>query len=79
MSGTHPSRAPLSSYRDAVTDLLGAGEQFGDIEDAIEDVAALTQDEKAALWLFAFSLRDPAQQQLDARAHLAALDSGYAR
>lgn len=36
----------------------------------------LTQDEKAALWLFAFSLRDPAEQQLDARAHIAALQLG---
>ena len=79
MSGTHPGRTPLSSYRDAVTELLDAGERFGDVEDAIEDVAALTQDEKAALWLFAFSLRDPAEQQLDARAHIAILDSGYAR
>ena len=43
------------------------------VEDAIDDVAVLTQDEKAALWLFAFSLRDPAEQQLDARAHIAAL------
>ena len=30
-------------------------------------------DEKAALWLYAFSLRDPAEQQLAARAHLASL------
>jgi hypothetical protein len=73
MSGTHTSRAPLSSYRDAVTELLDTGETFGDVEDAIEEVAALTQTEKAALWLFAFSLRDPAEQQRDARAHLAAL------
>ena len=73
MSGTHASRAPLTSYRDAVTDLLHAGEKFGDVEDAIDDVAELTQDEKAALWLFAFSLRDPAEQQFDARAHIAAL------
>lgn len=73
MSGTHPSRAPLSSYRDAVKELLDEGERFGDVEDAIDDVAGLTPDEKAALWLFAFSLRDPAEQQLDARAHLAAL------
>jgi hypothetical protein len=79
MSGTHTSRAPLSSYRDAVTELLDAGERFGDVEDAIEDVGGLSQDEKAALWLFAFSLRDPAEQQLDTRAHLAALDSGGAR
>jgi hypothetical protein len=49
------------------------GEPFGDVEDAIDDVADLTTDQKAALWLFAFSLRDPSQQQLDARAHLASV------
>jgi len=76
MSASHPSRASLSSYRDAVEELLDAGEQFGDVEDAIDVVSGLTQDEKAALWLFAFSLRDPAEQQLDARAHLAALQWG---
>ncbi len=73
MSGTHAGRMPLSTYRDAVTELLESGEQFGDVEDAIDDVAELTLDEKAALWLFAFSLRDPAEQELDARAHIAAL------
>jgi len=73
MSGTHASRTPLSNYRDAVTELVDAGEHFGDVEDAIDEVANLTKDEKAALWLFAFSLRDPAEQQLDARAHIAAL------
>ena len=77
--GIHPSRASLSSYRDVVTELLDAGERFGDVEDAIDDVAGLSHDEKAALWLFAFSLRDPAEQQYDARAHLAALESGLAR
>jgi hypothetical protein len=73
MSGTHASRTPLTSYRDAITDLLDGGEKFGDVEDAIDDVAELTQDEKAALWLFAFSLRDPAEQQVETRAHIAAL------
>ena len=73
MSGTHTSRAPLSSYRDAITELLETGETFGDVEDAIDEVAELTREEKAALWLFAFSLRDPAEQQLEARAHIAAL------
>ena len=66
MSGTRTSRAPLTSYRDAVTELLESGEKFGDVEDAIDDVPELTQDEKAALWLFAFSLRDQAEQQSDA-------------
>jgi hypothetical protein len=63
----------LASYRDAVTELVRAGEPFGCVEDRIDDVAELTKDEKAALWLFAFSLRDPAEQQLAARDHLASL------
>jgi hypothetical protein len=79
MSGTHISRAPLTSYRDAVTELLEGGEKFGDVEDAIDEVAELTQDEKAALWLFAFSLRDPAEQRFDARAHIAALEGATTR
>ena len=72
MRGTQ-RRSSLSSYRDTVTELITAGEPFGDVEDAIDEVEHLTMNEKAALWLLAFSLRDPADQQLDARAHLAAL------
>ena len=70
MSATQQA-ATLASYRDAVEDLMETGEQFGDVEDAIDAVAWLTHDQKAALWLFAFSLRDPVHQQRDARAHLA--------
>jgi hypothetical protein len=73
MSGTQP-RPTLASYRGTVAELIEAGEAFGDVEDAIDEVADLTRDQKAALWLFAFSLRDPTQQQLDARAHLAPLN-----
>jgi hypothetical protein len=73
MSGTQP-RPTLASYRGTVAELIEAGEAFGDVEDAIDEVAVLTRDQKAALWLFAFSLRDPTQQQLDARAHLAPLN-----
>ena len=70
MSATQQGR-PLASYRDSVTELVGAGEPFGDIEDAIDGVADLTSDQKAALWLFAFSLRDRGAQKPDARADLA--------
>jgi hypothetical protein len=73
MSATQ-RRPALASYRDAVLEQIEAGEPFGEVEDSIDELADLTTDEKAALWLFAFSLRDPAQQQLDARAHLAALE-----
>jgi hypothetical protein len=69
MSGTQ-LRPVLASYRDAVAEQIEAGEPFGHVEDAIDKVEELSQDEKAALWLFAFSLREPADQQLDARAYL---------
>jgi len=69
MSGTQ-QRPALASYRDKVAEQIKAGEQFGDVEDSIDAVAELTTDEKAALWLFAFSLRDPAEQQLAARSYL---------
>jgi hypothetical protein len=72
MRGTR-SRPTLAGYRDRVAELIRAGQPFGDVEEAIDEVANLTIDQKAALWLFAFSLRDPTEQQLDARAHLAAV------
>jgi hypothetical protein len=72
MSEAQP-RQGLAGYRDAVAERIRAGETFGEVEDSIDEVAELTMDEKAALWLFAFSLRDPAEQQLAARAHLASL------
>ena len=63
----------LAGYRDEVTELLQTGESFGGVEEAIDVVVGLSMDEKAALWLLAFSLRDQDEQQRDARAHLAAL------
>ena len=72
MSGTQ-LRPVLANYCDAVAERISAGESFGHVEDGIDKVDDLNQDEKAALWLFAFSLREPAEQLLDARAHLYAL------
>jgi hypothetical protein len=66
-------RQDLASYRDEVTELIQAGESFGEVEEAIDRLSELTQHQKAALWLFAFSLRDRDEQQRDARAHLGAL------
>ena len=72
MSGTQ-GRTALASYRDAVAERIRAGEPFGKVEDSIDAAAELGMHEKAALWLFAFSLRDPAEQELDARTYLASL------
>ena len=66
MGGTE-QRPAMASYREAVTELIELGEPFGDVEDAIDELSDLTIDEKAALWLLAFSLRDPAGDELDAR------------
>ena len=63
-------RPGLASYRDSVTGLVEAGEAFGDIEYAIDAVPDLTNDQKAALWLLAFSMREPGDQQRDVEAYL---------
>jgi len=72
MSETYAEPA-LASYRDSVTELMEAGEPFGAVEDAIDKLADLTETAKAALWLLAFSLRDPGDQVRAARTHLAAV------
>jgi hypothetical protein len=64
---------PLAIYRDTVAGFISEGQPFGDVEDAIDELADLTMDQKAALWLFAFSLRDRSEQQRDARATLASV------
>jgi hypothetical protein len=46
------------------------------VEDAI-DAARLSQRHKAALWLLAWSLRDPATQRRDARHMAKAFAAGW--
>jgi hypothetical protein len=52
--------------------MMEQGEPFGQVEHAI-DVAELTDEQKAALWLWAFSIRDRRDQQHARRAYLASL------
>jgi hypothetical protein len=61
----------LATYRSTVTELLRAGQAFGEVEAFIDHVEDLSADEQAALWLYAFSLRDASERQLEAQAHLA--------
>ena len=72
MSATH-ARPATASYRDAVTELVKAGEPFGDVADAIDEIADLTKDEKAALRRYAFSLHVGDSGQRPVRPHLVAL------
>jgi len=57
-------------YQYEVEELMTGGVAFSQVEDAIND-ADLRDDAKSALWLLAWSLRDPSHQQQDARATLA--------
>jgi hypothetical protein len=69
--------APLSLDRgsEQVEDMMGQGVPFEHVEDAI-DTAKLSQTHKAALWLLAWSLRDPALQRRDARLTLQLVSAG---
>jgi hypothetical protein len=60
--------APLSFDRadEQVEGMIRRGTSFARVEDAI-DAAQFSQLHKAALWLLAWSLRDPAIQRHDAR------------
>ena len=69
MSATR-ERLALTGYRDDVTDRMEAGQPFDEVENVIE-LADVTEDQKAALWLLAFAMRDTREQQRDARGYLA--------
>jgi hypothetical protein len=68
MSRTYP--ASLGDYQEQVEGMMQAGELFGVVEDTI-NTAALVEDQKAALWLLAWSSRDRSIQRRDALATLA--------
>jgi hypothetical protein len=65
--------APLSFDRanEQVEGMMRQDIAFARVEDAI-DAARLSSHHKAALWLLAWSLRDPALQRRDARLMAAA-------
>ena len=65
--------APLSFDRanEQVEGMMQQHAAFARVEDAI-DIAGLSSHHKAALWLLAWSLRDPVLQRRDARLMAAA-------
>jgi hypothetical protein len=64
-------RPALAGFREQVTALTVEGRPFSEVEDAIDTQRALTEDQRAALWLFAFSLRDRSEKRRQARDLLA--------
>jgi len=67
------SRPTLGYHQDVIKGMMDARDPFGDVEIFIDEAKALDQDEKAALWLLAWSLRDTWTQRREALAMLSAL------
>jgi hypothetical protein len=63
---------PTAEYRHRVEQLVTSGRSFADIECVI-DAAPLRNDQKAGLWLLAWSYQEPEAQRRLARETLAAL------
>ncbi len=63
---------PIEAMRQDVERRMMRGERFTDVEDAI-NLSDFSSDEKAALWLLAWSYVHPRAQRREANAHLAAL------
>jgi hypothetical protein len=67
------ARPTLGYHHDMVKGMMDASEPFGEVETFINEATALDQDEKAALWLLAWSSRDPWTQRREAMAFLSAI------
>jgi hypothetical protein len=50
--------------------MMERGATFGDVEDGVINHAPCDEDEKAALWLFAWSFMPPGEQRHEANQHL---------
>ena len=73
MTGSAPPS--FDQNQEQVEAMMEQGTLFSDVEDVI-DASELSTVHKAALWLFAWSLRDVDQQRHDARLTLAAVGTG---
>ena len=67
------ARPTLGDHQNVVKGMMDASEPFGEVETFINEAPALDEDEKAALWLLAWSLRDAWTQRREALAMLSSL------
>jgi hypothetical protein len=68
------TRPTLGYHQDVVKGMMDASEPFGEVETFINEAAALDEEEKAALWLLAWSLRGTWVQRREALAMLTSLE-----
>jgi hypothetical protein len=65
----------LSQLQRRIEQEVRRGEPFDRIEDDVIEPSGLPEDQKSALWLYAWSFVDRHTQRREARAHIALLDS----
>ena len=63
----------LDLHRQVVETMMDAEEPFAEVESFIDEAVALDPDQKAALWLLAWSSRERPVQRREALALLSAL------
>ena len=71
------SSADPGDYQGVVEDMMDAGEPFRVVEDFIDQAPALDGNQKAALWLLAWSMRSSREQRREAREMLGATTTGW--
>jgi hypothetical protein len=68
----------IGYHQDVVKGMMDASEPFGEVETFINEAAALDEDEKAALWLLAWSFQEGWIQRREAQAMLSAVAWSHA-
>ena len=64
----------LTEYQGEIAARMRRGDTFASIEDQVIDPSALSEREKAALWLFGWSFVDWRRQRREAVSHIELLD-----
>ena len=68
----------FDSLHIAVITWMRAGRGLSEVEEELIDPAQLSTDEKAALWLLAWSMLPPAHQRAEVEAHIKHLTRSHA-
>jgi hypothetical protein len=63
----------FESVQVAVRTWMLAGRGLGEVEEELIDPALLSADEKAVLWLLAWSMLSPSHQRAEVEAHIEVL------
>ena len=68
--------ATLIELRQEIERDMRRGKSFARVEDDTIERSDLSEEEKSALWLYAWSFVDSGAQRQEARAHISELESG---